>query len=112
MTQGSDHVADQDTDDDEDQGKVMVMSDVHESIAIESIIRNPRKLNWLTTDMIVAYALSVIEEVIPSTNREAEISSELKMWKDTMEEEMISLYKNDTWELTELPKEKKANGFK
>jgi len=62
--------------------------------------------------MIVAYTFSVIEEVIPSTNKEAEISSELKMWKDTMEEEMISLHKNDTWKLTELPKEKNANGFK
>jgi len=29
-----------------------------------------------------------------------------------MEEEMSSLHKNDTWELTELPKEKKAIGYK
>ena len=29
-----------------------------------------------------------------------------------MKEEMISLHKNDTWELTELPKEKKAIGCK
>ena len=34
------------------------------------------------------------------------------MWKDAMVEEMSSLYKNDTWELTELPKEKKAIGCK
>ena len=34
------------------------------------------------------------------------------MWKDAMEEEMSSLHKNDTWELTELPKEKKAIGCK
>ena len=34
------------------------------------------------------------------------------MWKDAMEEEMNSLYKNDTWELTELPKGKKAIGCK
>ena len=46
--------------------------------------------------MIVAYALPVIEEAIPSTYREAKISSELKIWKDVMEEEMKSLYKNDT----------------
>ena len=43
--------------------------------------------------MIVAYALPVIEEDIPSTYREAEISSESKMWKDAIEEEMKSLYK-------------------
>ena len=38
VTQGSDHVADQDTDDDEDQGQVM--GDVHESIAIRKTKRN------------------------------------------------------------------------
>ena len=46
--------------------------------------------------MVVAYALPVVEEAIPSTFREAEISSESKMWnwKAAMEEEMKSLYKN------------------
>ena len=107
VTQGSDHVAEQDADDDRDQGQVM--GDVYESIAVEKIRRNPRKPSWLTTDMIVAYALPVVEEAIPSTYREVEISSESKMWKDAMEE-MSSLYKNDTWELTEFPKEKKAIG--
>ena len=61
--------------------------------------------------MIVAYALSVIEEVILSTYRKAEISSESKMWKAMMEE-MSSQYKNDTWELSELSKDKKAIGCK
>ena len=50
--------------------------------------------------MVVAYAFPVVEEVIPSTFREAEISSESKMWQEAMKEEMKSLYKNDTWELT------------
>jgi len=50
--------------------------------------------------MIMAYAIPVVEEAIPSTYREAEISSEFKMWKDAMEEEMSALHKNDTWELT------------
>jgi len=50
------------------------------------------------------YALLVVKEVISSTYREAEIGSESKMWKDAMEEEMSSLHKNDTCELTELPK--------
>ena len=58
--------------------------------------------------MIVAYALSVVEEAIPNTYREAEISLESKMWKDDMMKEMSSLHKNDTWELSELPKGKKA----
>ena len=30
------------------------------------------------------------------------------MWKDAMMEEISSLHKNDTWELSELPKRKKA----
>ena len=45
--------------------------------------------------MVVAYALPVVEEAIPSTFREAEISSESRMWKEAMNEEMKSLYKND-----------------
>ena len=88
------------------------MGDVHESIAVERPIRNSRKLSWLTTDMIVAYALPVVEEAIPSTYREVEISLESKMQKDAMKEETRFLHKYDTWELTELPKGKKAIGFK
>jgi len=34
------------------------------------------------------------------------------MRKDAMEEKMSSLYKNDTWKLTELPKGKQVIGFK
>ena len=54
--------------------------------------------------MIVAYALSVVEETIPSTYRKAEICSKSKMWKDAIVEEMSSLYKNGTWDVIELPK--------
>jgi len=110
MTQGSDHVSEQDADDDEDQEHAM--GDVHESVGVGRTRRNSRKSSWLTTDMIVAYALPVVEEATPSTYREAEISSESKMWKGIMEEEMSSLHKSDTWELTELPEGKKANGCK
>ena len=60
--------------------------------------------------MIVAYALLVVEVAISSAYKETEISSESKMWKDVMMKEMNSLHNNDTWELTELPKEKKAIG--
>ena len=62
--------------------------------------------------MNVAYALTIVEEAIPYTYKKTEISSESKMWKDAMIEEMSSLYKNETWELTELPKGKKAIGCK
>ena len=72
VTQGNDHVAEQDAaDDDEDQGQAM--GDIHKSIAIGRTQRNLRKLSWLTTNMRVAYALPVIEESISSTYREAEL---------------------------------------
>ena len=54
--------------------------------------------------MIVAYALPVVEEAIPSAYKKVEISSKFKMWKDAMMEEMNSLHKNDTLELTQLLK--------
>jgi len=88
------------------------MGDVHESVVVGRTRRNSCKPSWLTTDMIVAYAFPFVEEAIMSTYREAEISSESKMWKDAMEEEMSSLHNNDTWELTELPKGKRAIGCK
>ena len=76
VTQSSDHAADQDTDDNEDQGQA---SDVQESIVIERARKNFCKSSWLTTNIIVAYALSIIKEAIPSIYREAAISSKSKM---------------------------------
>ena len=76
VTQGSDHVADQDADY-EDQGQAL--GGVHESVVVEKIKRNPRKPIWLITDMIVAYALPIVEKAISSTYRESEISLEFKM---------------------------------
>jgi len=60
----------------------------------------------------VAYALSLIEDEIPSTYKKVEISFESEMWKDIMLEEMNSLHKNDIWKLSELPKGKKVIGWK
>ena len=48
VTQGSDYIADRDTDNDEDQGQAM--SDIHESIATGRTKRNSRKPNWFTTE--------------------------------------------------------------
>jgi len=83
-------------------------SDVQESIAVGRAQRNSRKPSWLITNMIGAYALPVIDEAILSTYRKTEISLEFKLWKDVMMEEMSSLHKNDTWELSKLPKRKKV----
>ena len=95
VTQGNDQVAEVDADDDDEDQK-QIMGNVHESSVVRKPRRNTRKPSWLTTDMVVAYALPVVDEAIPSTYRKAEISSESKMWKDAMEEEMNSLYKNNT----------------
>jgi len=81
-------------------------------LQLEEPRRNSRKPSWLTTNMIVAYTLPIVEESIPSTYKKAEISSEFKMWKDAMTEEKSFLHKNDTWELSEFPKGKKAIGCK
>jgi len=43
------------------------MDYVQYTIAAGRTRKNSRKPAWLTSDIIVAYALSVIEESIPST---------------------------------------------
>ena len=35
-----------------------------------------------------------------------------KKWIDVMDEEINAIEKNKTWELADLPKRKKVNGFK
>ena len=77
VTRDEDHVANEDTKNVENQG--WQMGQVQDSIATERTRRNPRKPAWLTADIIIAYALSIIGESIPSTHREGEISSESEM---------------------------------
>jgi len=55
------------------------MCNVQEVIAVGRTQRNPYKPSWLATNLIVTYALPVIEEAIPTTYREAKISSEFKI---------------------------------
>jgi hypothetical protein len=51
----------------------------------------------------------------PKSVREAVDSTEGKLWKDAMVEEMESLHKNETWDLVELPNGRKpmsvASGY-
>ncbi|KAH9779099.1 Integrase catalytic domain-containing protein [Citrus sinensis] len=74
--------------------------------------REIKKHGWLSKDMVVAYALPVIDVDIPNTFSETLRSSESDQWKLAMEEEMKSLHQNQTWELVKLPKGKKPSGFK
>ena len=85
-------------------------SQQQESIAINRPrreIRRPARF----ADM-VAYALPIVDDDVPSTYREAVQCSEVDKWKKAMDEEMQSLRKNETWELAQLPKNKKAIGCK
>ncbi|KAH9657232.1 retrovirus-related pol polyprotein from transposon TNT 1-94-like protein [Citrus sinensis] len=70
--------------------------------------REIKKPGWLTKDMVVAYALPVIDDNIPNTFGEALRRSESDQWKLAMEEEIKSLHQNQTWELVKLPKGKRA----
>ncbi|CAL9029397.1 unnamed protein product, partial [Prunus brigantina] len=60
----------------------------------------------------MAYALLVIEIDIPTSFTEATRSGEAKHWHEAMDDEMLSLMKNKTWEVVELPKGRKAIGCK
>ena len=68
VTLRDDQVAEQDADNDGDQGQAM--GNVQEFIAVGRTQRNSRKPSWLTANMIVAYALPVIEEAIPVNHLE------------------------------------------
>ncbi|KAE8674962.1 hypothetical protein F3Y22_tig00111708pilonHSYRG00377 [Hibiscus syriacus] len=66
-------------------------------------ITRPRRARFV--DM-VAYALPVVDDDIPITYQEAIQSLESDKWKSSMDEEMQSLQKNNTWKLAQLPKAK------
>lgn len=93
-----------------DESPVQASTQQPDSIAVSRPRREIRKPARFT-DM-VAYALPVVDDDIPSTYREAMRNSESVEWKDAMSEEMQSLHKNQTWELVQLPKGKKAIGCK
>ncbi|WJX42094.1 hypothetical protein P8452_29365 [Trifolium repens] len=64
---------------------------------------------------LICYALNAAEEVQdsePKNFREASESIDSKDWLKAMEEEMLSLEKNQTWKLVPLPKNKRVVGSK
>ena len=69
MTRDYNHLADEDTEDTENQGHVMVH--FHDSVTTGRDRRSLHKLSSLTTNMIVTYALSIIKDASPSTYKEA-----------------------------------------
>eukprot|EP00253_Pinus_taeda_P002765 PITA_02765 len=56
---------------------------------------------------------SVLEDKTPQENYEEAVDSEDgKLWKEAMVDEMASLYKNEAWDLVELPARRKPIGSK
>ncbi|KAH9754149.1 Integrase catalytic domain-containing protein [Citrus sinensis] len=76
--------------------------------------RERRPPTWhseYVTEINVAYCL-LTEDGEPPTFHEALNSSDVALWKTTMQEEIEALYKNKTWELVPLPHGRKSIGNK
>ena len=67
----------------------------------------PIRYDW--EDDQVSFAL-VIEAGDPSSYKEAIDADDIDKWAIAMEQEMMSLEKNQTWDLMNLPKGSKAIG--
>ncbi|KAK9161372.1 hypothetical protein Syun_007713 [Stephania yunnanensis] len=61
------------------------------------------------SNCVSAY-VALADEHEPTSFKEASDSISANKWRCAMEEEMESLYKNNTWELVQLPKGRKAIG--
>ena len=61
---------------------------------------------------IVAFALPMVEDDIPSTYMEAMGNSESLAWKEAMDEKIMSLHRNQTRELVHLSNKNKGIGHK
>ncbi|KAM2004372.1 hypothetical protein ACFX15_027830 [Malus domestica] len=102
--------SDDEDEDDEEEALTQEPPQQQDYIATRRSRREIRKPARFTD--IVAYAFPVIEDDIPSAYKEAVMSSDCELWKKSMDEEMKSLHKNETWNLVQLPKGKKAIGCK
>ena len=56
---------------------------------------------------IIAFALSIIDDNIPSTYKEAIRVPKSGEWKKAIDKEINSLHKTNIWDLVPLPKNKK-----
>ncbi|GJT08382.1 transposable element, partial [Tanacetum coccineum] len=76
----------------------------------ESIATSKPKRN--TKSLLALMIRWLVHDDVPTTYSEAVRDSENEKWRIAMSEEMQSLQKNHTWELTNLPEGKKAIGCK
>ncbi|KAH9784304.1 hypothetical protein KPL71_009603 [Citrus sinensis] len=96
----------------EDDEEVLTQEPLEQQDSIAC--RRPRREIRRPTRFVdmVAYAILIVDDDVPSTYRETVSNPESIQWKRAMNEEMQSLYTNETWELVKLPKENKAIGCK
>src|SRR3954464_420669 len=83
----------------------------HRGIATNRPRRTIRPPDRYGFEDLVSYAL-ITSSGDPSTFQEATSSQEREKWMGAMVEEMEALHKNQTWDLVELPKGKRAIGCK
>lgn len=62
-------------------------------------------------DYVTSVALTTNNDE-PLCYQEAVQGSKSEKWKEVMKDEMMALDKNDTWDLVELPKDRKTMGCK
>ena len=71
--------------------------------------RDVKKPAWMNTgEFIVGTAYYASSSGDPETYQEAINSSEREHWVEAMEDEMSSLFENDTWELVDIPEKTKV----
>ena len=80
---------------------------LHRSIRLKNSVQRLSYDSYLAHHY--AYMASVVQVVEPTCFDEA-IGNE--NWEKAMDEEMVALYGNDTWDLVPLPKDKKTIGYK
>ena len=92
-------------------GKFSSEDQQHHSIAIDRSRRTIKPPTRYGFEDLVSYVL-ITSSGDPTTIQEAIHGQEKSRWMGVMVEEIQSLHKNQTWDLVELPKGKRAIGCK
>ena len=98
-------------DDTQNVGRYSTEDRQHYSIATGRHKCTIKTSTWYGFEDLVSYAL-ITTSGDPTTFQEAVHNQEKGGWMGAMEENMQSLHKNQTWELVELLKRKRAIGCK
>lgn len=83
---------------------------VEENVALRRSERSNKGIP--PTRLIEVMAVANEEEIEPSSYNQAVICAQKSKWVEAMNDEMNSMYENETWELVELPEGRKAIGSK